>query len=151
MARTKAPVVSVRVSSLSTRGEIDVLESADRLPGDVASYYRAQTARPTSTGLEPEQFGANPNQSVEALHHQDRKGNELNRLQPDRGNGEIADRTVIAERLMTATDVAAMLGVHPNYVYDLATSVELPSFKIGGNRRFRRSEVERWLEKKHVA
>jgi excisionase family DNA binding protein len=66
------------------------------------------------------------------------------------GIDDRVDPVVASERLLTAAEVAEMLGVHPNYVYDLATSVELPSFKIGGNRRFRRSEVERWLETKHV-
>lgn len=67
------------------------------------------------------------------------------------GVGEDLEVTLDLERLLTAAEVAVMLGVHPNYVYDLATSVELPSFKIGGNRRFRRSDIQRWLETKHVA
>jgi excisionase family DNA binding protein len=49
------------------------------------------------------------------------------------------------ERLLTAKELATQLNVHPNYVYGLATSGELPSFRIGGNRRFRWSDVEAWL------
>jgi excisionase family DNA binding protein len=50
--------------------------------------------------------------------------------------------------LLTATELATRLGVHKNYVYALATSGELPSFRIGGHRRFRWADVEGWLEGK---
>jgi excisionase family DNA binding protein len=52
----------------------------------------------------------------------------------------------VLSRLLTAKEVARLLGVHPNYIYNLATSGELPSLRIGGNRRFRWSEIEAWLE-----
>jgi excisionase family DNA binding protein len=51
-----------------------------------------------------------------------------------------------ADHLLTATQVADRLGVHPNYVYALASSGKLPSYRIGGNRRFRWAEVENWLQ-----
>jgi excisionase family DNA binding protein len=51
----------------------------------------------------------------------------------------------ISERLLTAKELAKLLGVHSNYVYNLAASGTLPSYRIGGNRRFRWSEVEAWL------
>jgi excisionase family DNA binding protein len=47
--------------------------------------------------------------------------------------------------LLTAKHVSERLGVHPNYVYALATSGQLPSYLIGGNRRFRWHEIEAWL------
>ena len=50
------------------------------------------------------------------------------------------------ERLLAAKELAERLGVHPNYIYSLAVAGQLPSFRIGGNRRFRWSDVERWLE-----
>ena len=40
------------------------------------------------------------------------------------------------ESMMTARQVAELLGVHENWVYDQAASGELPSYKIGGTRRF---------------
>ena len=40
-----------------------------------------------------------------------------------------------------------MLQVHENYIYDLANHGELPSYKIGGMRRFRLSEIEDWLDR----
>ena len=36
------------------------------------------------------------------------------------------------ESMMTARQVAELLGVHENWVYDHAASGELPSYKIGG-------------------
>jgi excisionase family DNA binding protein len=48
--------------------------------------------------------------------------------------------------LLTARELAERLGVHPNYVYALAKSGELPSYRFGGNRRFSWAEVELWLE-----
>lgn len=55
------------------------------------------------------------------------------------------DQTV-SETLLTAKQVARTLNVHVNYVYNLATTGELPSFLIVGNRRFRASEVTSWIE-----
>ena len=57
-------------------------------------------------------------------------------------DNSIVDR----ERLLTAKEVAARLGVHTNYIYSRAVAGELPSYRFGGNRRFRWSEIEAWLE-----
>lgn len=46
---------------------------------------------------------------------------------------------------MTARQVAELLGVHENWVYDQAAAGVLPSYKIGGTRRFLREEVLRWI------
>jgi excisionase family DNA binding protein len=53
-------------------------------------------------------------------------------------------------RLLTVADVAETLRVHPNYVYDLANRGDLPSYKIGGMRRFRAADVEAWLESRRT-
>ena len=45
------------------------------------------------------------------------------------------------DSMLTARQVAELLGVHENWVYDLAARGELPSYKIGGTRRFVREEV----------
>lgn len=55
-----------------------------------------------------------------------------------------------SEQLLTAADLAAALGVHPNYIYNLAAAGDLPSYRIGGNRRFRWSEIEAWLEQRRA-
>jgi len=49
------------------------------------------------------------------------------------------------ESMMTVRQVAELLGVHENWVYDQAASGELPSYKIGGTRRFDRDEVRGWI------
>ena len=49
------------------------------------------------------------------------------------------------DSMMTARQVAELLGVHENWVYDQAASGRLPSYKIGGTRRFDRDEVRGWI------
>jgi excisionase family DNA binding protein len=49
------------------------------------------------------------------------------------------------ESMMTARQVAELLGVHENWVYDQAASGVLPSYKIGGTRRFDPTEVRRFI------
>jgi excisionase family DNA binding protein len=51
----------------------------------------------------------------------------------------------VEEKMMTARQVAEVLGVHENWVYDQAASGVLPSYKIGGTRRFLRDELHRWI------
>lgn len=41
-------------------------------------------------------------------------------------------------------DLALALGVSTDWVYEKAAAGELPSYKFGGHRRFRVSEVEAW-------
>jgi excisionase family DNA binding protein len=50
------------------------------------------------------------------------------------------------ERLLTAHEVAEILGVHVNYVWAEAKAGRIPSISIGRNRRFRREDIERWIE-----
>jgi excisionase family DNA binding protein len=50
------------------------------------------------------------------------------------------------ESMMTVRQVAELLGVHENWVYDQAASGELPSYKIGGTRRFDPDDVHDWIE-----
>jgi excisionase family DNA binding protein len=49
------------------------------------------------------------------------------------------------ESMMTARQVAELLGVHENWVYDQAASGELPSYKIRGTRRFDPDELRGWI------
>jgi excisionase family DNA binding protein len=54
-------------------------------------------------------------------------------------------RSIVEEQMMTARQVAAMLGVHENWVYDQAATGVLPSYKIGGTRRFLADELRGWI------
>jgi excisionase family DNA binding protein len=49
------------------------------------------------------------------------------------------------ESMMTARQVAELLGVHENWVYDQAANGSLPSYKLGGTRRFNPEELRGWL------
>jgi excisionase family DNA binding protein len=48
------------------------------------------------------------------------------------------------EPWIAADDLALVLCVSTDWVYEKAASGELPSYKFGGHRRFRVSEVEDW-------
>ena len=41
-------------------------------------------------------------------------------------------------------ELAAVLAVSTDWVYEKAAGGDLPSYKFGGHRRFRVSEVEEW-------
>jgi excisionase family DNA binding protein len=49
------------------------------------------------------------------------------------------------ESMMTARQVAELLGVHENWVYDQAVAGHLPSYKLGGSRRFDPEELRGWI------
>lgn len=52
------------------------------------------------------------------------------------------------EPLLTASQVAEIVGFAPGTVVDWAERGEVPSFKVGGRLRFRESEVAEWLERR---
>jgi excisionase family DNA binding protein len=52
----------------------------------------------------------------------------------------------MTERLLTAHEVAAMLGFKSATIQDWFERGDLPGFRIGGRLRFRESEVVEWLE-----
>jgi excisionase family DNA binding protein len=50
------------------------------------------------------------------------------------------------EPLLTASQVAAHLGVPTSWVYEKSALGIIPSIKVGVYRRFRWSVIEEWLE-----
>jgi len=54
-----------------------------------------------------------------------------------------------SDHLLTVSDIAKQLAVPESWVYSKAEDGSLPSLKIGRYRRFRASEIARWLEAKH--
>jgi len=52
----------------------------------------------------------------------------------------------VSDSLLTAREVAELLGLSPSTVLDMWERGQLPGFKIGRAVRFRPSEVETWLE-----
>ncbi len=49
---------------------------------------------------------------------------------------------------MTVRDVALYLKVDEKTVYRLAQRGELPGFKVAGTWRFKRSDIETWIEQR---
>jgi excisionase family DNA binding protein len=48
--------------------------------------------------------------------------------------------------VLPALELATYLRIHPTTVYKLAKRGELPAFKVGGDWRFNRASIEKWLE-----
>jgi excisionase family DNA binding protein len=48
---------------------------------------------------------------------------------------------------MTADEVAAFLKVSRATVYKLMKSKKLPGFRLGGEFRFRRSDIDAWMRR----
>lgn len=51
---------------------------------------------------------------------------------------------------MTVRDVAIYLKVDEKTVYRLAQRGELPGFKVAGTWRFKRTDIEAWIEQRKV-
>lgn len=52
----------------------------------------------------------------------------------------------MTEPLLTAEDVAAMLGVTVGWIYTETRAGRIPHVKLGRYRRYRRQTIDRWLE-----
>lgn len=50
------------------------------------------------------------------------------------------------EEVLKLKDVAALLKVSEKTVYSLAQTAELPAFKIRGQWRFSRKDLDTWIE-----
>jgi excisionase family DNA binding protein len=48
--------------------------------------------------------------------------------------------------ILTLDEVAAYLKAGKRTVYRFAQNGDIPAFKVGGTWRFRRSELERWID-----
>lgn len=56
-----------------------------------------------------------------------------------------------SEPLLTAVDVAAYLNVSRITIYDWAQKGKIPAFRLGHHWRFRRREIEQWLDENRHA
>jgi excisionase family DNA binding protein len=52
------------------------------------------------------------------------------------------------EPMLTAAELAEILGFSAGTIVDWSEEGKLPSFKVGGRLRFRESEVAAWLEER---
>lgn len=64
-------------------------------------------------------------------------------LVPDDG-----DEVMSLEQMLTASQLAEVLGFQPGTIVDWFERGELPGYRIGGRLRFRESEVVEWLEQR---
>ena len=51
------------------------------------------------------------------------------------------------DEIMTLKEVARLLKVAKKTVYTMAQRKEMPAFKVRGQWRFRRRDIDRWIER----
>ena len=54
------------------------------------------------------------------------------------------------DRLMTAGELAEYLSVPRGSIYNMVYERRIPHIKLGRRVRFRRDEIDRWLEERRV-
>ena len=52
--------------------------------------------------------------------------------------------------ILTIKQVSDFLQVNERTIYKLAKSGDIPSFKVGGQWRFKREDIDSWIETKKV-
>ncbi|MGR2851857.1 helix-turn-helix domain-containing protein [Vibrio vulnificus] len=52
------------------------------------------------------------------------------------------------DQILTLKEVAAYLKLAEKTAYRLVSEGKLPGFKVGGSWRFKREDLEAWIEKK---
>lgn len=52
------------------------------------------------------------------------------------------------DQILTLKEVAAYLKLAEKTAYKLAAEGKLPGFKVGGSWRFKRDDINHWIEKK---
>ena len=50
------------------------------------------------------------------------------------------------DEILTLKEIAAHLKLAEKTAYKLAAAGKLPGFKVGGSWRFKREDIERWIE-----
>lgn len=58
---------------------------------------------------------------------------------------------MVDNSVLTVKEVAALLRVDEKTVYRLVNKRELPGFKVAGAWRFKRDDIESWIEKQKAA
>lgn len=58
------------------------------------------------------------------------------------------ERIAMADEILTVAEVAVLLKVAEKTVYTMAQKSELPCFKVRGQWRFRRADLDAWIDAK---
>lgn len=56
----------------------------------------------------------------------------------------------MADEILTVVEVAQLLKVAEKTVYTMAQQRELPAFKVRGQWRFKRDDIDTWIERQKV-
>jgi excisionase family DNA binding protein len=62
----------------------------------------------------------------------------------------VEERPEALSEIMTLREVAEYLACSRNTIYRLATKRQIPRFRVGNNFRFRRSDIEQWINDRRV-
>lgn len=54
----------------------------------------------------------------------------------------------MTDEILTLPEVAQLLKVADKTIYTMAQKGELPAFKVGGQWRFRRTDLDAWIDAK---
>lgn len=61
-------------------------------------------------------------------------------------SGPLRRACVSNDEILTLREVAQLLKVAEKTVYTMAQNKELPAFKVRGQWRFRREDIDRWID-----
>lgn len=56
----------------------------------------------------------------------------------------------MADDILTIQEVASYLKLNEKTAYRLASEGKLPGFKVGGSWRFKRLDLEKWIEEQKI-
>ena len=57
----------------------------------------------------------------------------------------------MADEILTIQEIAVLLKLADKTVYSMAQAGELPAFKVRGQWRFKRDDIDAWIELQKVA
>jgi excisionase family DNA binding protein len=53
--------------------------------------------------------------------------------------------------ILTIREVAELLKINEKTAYRLAADGKIPGFRVGGSWRFRRTDIDQWIEEQRTA
>lgn len=62
----------------------------------------------------------------------------------------LLERARMSDEILTVQEVAALLKVADKTVYTMAQRGEIPAFKVRGQWRFKRDDINAWIERQKL-